>query len=243
MWIVFCGVWLLIPAGTIQLGSNVLQAEPDEFSCIEGNRTRDDGCCEEYLYESEIFHDTAVMEWDLVCDRSYLNTNIKSIGLFGLLFGAFIFGYSADRFGRKKTLLIASIGTILFSLGVAFSPNITSFAIFRFLSALCIHASVPIGLVYGIEFVGPIYRPWIGCALAWGFFDMGIASLSLIAYLFPSWRNMALAISFLPLPYVLMYFFTPQSMQFLYSKQRVEEAEEVLQKLFQRTKDRFMENY
>ncbi len=56
-----------------------------------------------------------------------------SYGLFGMMFGAIIFGILADRIGRKKVILINVLLFSAFTLFCAFADNATTFSIFRFL--------------------------------------------------------------------------------------------------------------
>src|SRR5579859_1155935 len=65
---------------------------------------------------------------------------VVSIWLIGIMIGAFVFGYLADRFGRKRlfifTLVMYSVCTVL----TALSPNYTFLMIFRFLTAIGVGA-------------------------------------------------------------------------------------------------------
>ncbi len=65
---------------------------------------------------------------------------ITSVWLLGIMAGAVVFGYLADRFGRKKlfimTLTLYAICTVLSSL----SPDYWSFMVFRFLTAMGVGA-------------------------------------------------------------------------------------------------------
>ncbi len=65
---------------------------------------------------------------------------VVSIWLLGIMVGAFVFGYLADRFGRKRlfiaTLLLYSVCTII----TALSPNYIFLMTFRFLTAIGVGA-------------------------------------------------------------------------------------------------------
>src|SRR5260370_8700123 len=52
------------------------------------------------------------------------------------MFGAFVFGYLADRFGRKRLFLATLVMYSFFTVLTALSPNYTSLLIFRFLTAI-----------------------------------------------------------------------------------------------------------
>ncbi len=72
-----------------------------------------------------------------------------SYALFGMMFGAFIFGTLADKLGRKKIILIcvAIFSLFMFLAGIAPTPEI--FGIFRFITGLGLGGMMPnvIGLI------------------------------------------------------------------------------------------------
>ena len=53
--------------------------------------------------------DSINSEWHLVCDRAWMSPLSMSIFMLGVLIGSIILGSTADRIGRKKTLLISFI--------------------------------------------------------------------------------------------------------------------------------------
>lgn len=68
---------------------------------------------------------------------------VASSTYLGMFFGASLSGYLGDKFGRKKMLVISIFIWSLASLGLAWSPNITSFWIFRFFLGLGMGAQFP----------------------------------------------------------------------------------------------------
>ena len=59
-------------------------------------------------------------------------------------------------------------------------------------------------------------------------FVIGYMSMSALSWLFPAWRALTLVIAGLTLPYLLTYWFWPESPRWLYSVGRYEEGEAVL---------------
>ena len=80
-----------------------------------------------------------------------------------------------------------------------------------------IDSSIPITLVYALEFVRSEYRG-LATGLAFALWDFGVAALSLIAYWFPTWQMMAMAVGLMPVPFIIMFFFIPESIQYLYTR-------------------------
>jgi len=162
--------------------------------------------------------------------------HISSIALTGLLFGAIFFGYLSDKIGRKRALLVAAIGAIVFGVCVGlFSNNLYLYILFRFLSNMFVHGGIPISVVYSLEFVPAEYRP-LAIGVGFVIFDSAVAMLSLIGYLFTTWRMQAIVIALFPLPFFLVYFVMPESIQYLYSSGQIEQGKAELKVIMQRTK-------
>jgi len=74
----------------------------------------------------------ALKQWDLVCDDNYLNELSQSVFYCGVLLGAIIFTWSADRFGRKLIHLGCQFTVVIFGVAVAFAPNYITYVVLRF---------------------------------------------------------------------------------------------------------------
>ena len=61
---------------------------------------------------------------------------LASSALVGMMFGAMIFGTLADKFGRKKIIMVCTAFFSGFTFLGAFAPSPTEFAILRFLAGL-----------------------------------------------------------------------------------------------------------
>ncbi|WP_065911089.1 3-(3-hydroxy-phenyl)propionate transporter MhpT, partial [Pseudomonas sp. 58 R 3] len=68
---------------------------------------------------------------------------VFSVGIIGLLPGAFFGGWVADRIGRKKILVSAVLLFGLFSLSTAFVQSYSSLLLVRFLTGLGLGAALP----------------------------------------------------------------------------------------------------
>ena len=58
------------------LQAKITENNLDNFTCVvplANNGTGNEECCQTYQYESMLFNETVVSEWDLVCDRAYIN--------------------------------------------------------------------------------------------------------------------------------------------------------------------------
>lgn len=151
--------------------------------CLKYNITRDD-----------IFYDTIATKHNLLCQNDYISKHISTIQLTGCLVGGLLFGYIGDQLGRRKALLISAVGACLSSICVAlFSEKLWAYTLFRFLAAGFINGSIPISLVYSVEFVGAKYRSYTGSA-AYIIFDFGLAFLSFIGLTVQGWKMQAIVL-------------------------------------------------
>lgn len=91
--------------------------------------------CSVFKYEESEFGHTAVQEWDLVCDSSYLSSLSQSAYMLGIVFSALIFGYCSDKFGRKPCVVVGVVIEITAGFMSAFANSITLFIATRFLLA------------------------------------------------------------------------------------------------------------
>ncbi|AFL96072.1 major facilitator superfamily permease 14 [Thermococcus cleftensis] len=157
--------------------------------------------------------------------------SLGSAALFGMLFGAWLFGYLADRIGRKKTLTLAvatfSIGSIVSS----FSGNLDQLIALRFIVGLGLGGSLPVASSYFAEFMPKSVRGAMISILE-SFWAIGTIIIGVVAILVGAdWRSILLfggaIILLLPLLFTL-----PESPRYLLIKGRVKEAEETIREIF-----------
>lgn len=162
---------------------------------------------------------------------------IVSIWLIGIMIGAFLFGYLADRFGRKRlfvaTLLMYSFFTILSAL----SPNYIALMLFRFLTAIGVGAEYTAINSAISEFIPPQRRGSIN-GLVMNFWPVGamlaaLVNLFLINALAPTigWRVGFAFGAIAALFVVWMRRSLPESPRWLLTKGRVQEAETVIREI------------
>lgn len=70
-------------------------------------------------------------------------TPVFSMGLFGLMLGALIFGTLADRIGRKNVIIASTFIFGLFSILTVFSTGLTHLILFRVLTGLGLGGAMP----------------------------------------------------------------------------------------------------
>ncbi|XP_014665354.1 PREDICTED: organic cation transporter protein-like isoform X2 [Priapulus caudatus] len=186
-------------------------------------------CTRGWRYEHKLYDETVTTEMDLVCDKNWIGMMTYTVYSFGNLCGNFIFGFLQDWLGRKKAFFICLTVETVFGIATAFAPELISYTVFRFMVGLTVPQIFVIPFVIGIELVGPERRGFTTIMQCVSY-SSGLLVLAGVAYLVRDWRNLALATS---IPFILMYgywWFLPESARWLLSKNRIDEAEAIVQK-------------
>ncbi|WP_456365737.1 MFS transporter [Thermococcus sp.] len=157
--------------------------------------------------------------------------SLGSSALFGMLFGAWLFGYLADRIGRKRTLILAVVTFSLGSIISSFAGNLDQLIVLRFIVGLGLGGSLPVASSYFAEFMPRSVRGAMISILE-SFWVVGTIIIGVVALLVKAdWRSILLfgGVIILILPALLAL---PESPRFLLAKGRVREAEETIRKIF-----------
>ncbi|MEJ8278074.1 MFS transporter [Pseudonocardia spirodelae] len=103
---------------------------------------------------------------------------VVSSGFAGMFVGAVLLSIAADRFGRRTVFLLNLLTYSLFSLAAAFSPNLETFLVLRFLAGLGLGAELVLVDTYLAEFLPRRVRGrWTAWAYTVGFLGVPVAAL------------------------------------------------------------------
>ena len=143
-----------------------------------------------------------------------------AMALYGTVVGAGFGSIPANRWGRKKTLIVIGLVFLISSLGTAFATDVYTFMFFRFLGGLSIGASSVVAPVYISEIAPARHRGKMGIA-----FQLNIVAGILLAYLTNyalqgvggdnDWRYMLGIIAIPSLLFTIMMLRTPESPRWL----------------------------
>uniref|UniRef100_A0A8C0FHC5 Solute carrier family 22 member 13 n=1 Tax=Bubo bubo TaxID=30461 RepID=A0A8C0FHC5_BUBBB len=117
-------------------------------------------------------------EFDLVCERKYLNDISQSIYMLGLFLGSMIFGPLSDRIGRRPVILISIFLQGLFGVGIAFVPHFYVYVAFR-----CVVGASVSGITMTI----------LAVLISHCFFAIGQMILAGLSYGIRNWRLLEIA--------------------------------------------------
>ncbi|EFX66628.1 hypothetical protein DAPPUDRAFT_302495 [Daphnia pulex] len=162
--------------------------------------------CSEWVYDDSIFGSTVVTDFELVCDDENKRPIPGMAYMAGNVFGPLLFGFLTDKTGRKPAFTLCVFILFILVTGAAFSTNIITFSVLRFLSGICNIGFFDIYYVWGVEAVGESYRVVVGFMFQL-LFTAGSAVLGIIAYFVRDWRKLHLIIGVPIFTFVSLYWF------------------------------------
>jgi AAHS family benzoate transporter-like MFS transporter len=159
--------------------------------------------------------------------------SLASYALFGMMFGAFIFGTIANRIGQKKAIIICVALFSGFTFLCGFAQNPTIFAFYRFMAGLGIGGVMPNVISLMAEYSPKKIRSTLVTTMFSGYAIGGIMSALLGIFLIPKmgWASI-FYVGLLPLllvPIIMRYL--PESLSFLIKKGKMDEAKAILSKV------------
>jgi putative MFS transporter len=152
--------------------------------------------------------------------------------------GAPVFGWWADRFGRRATLQTALAVLFVSSFAVASSANIFWMTMFRFVSGLALGAYPPLTAAYLADLLPPLRRGFLMMLCAALAFLGAPAMIFLIRWLTPlaplaieGWRWALIAGAGIAATTAGLFYLVPESPRWLAALGRTDEAERSYRRL------------
>ncbi|MFK0384306.1 MFS transporter [Agrobacterium sp. NPDC090273] len=156
----------------------------------------------------------------------------------GMLIGAAVFGRLADRYGRRRVLIVTVACDAVFGLLSAFSPDFTILLVLRFLTGAAVGGTLPVDYAMMAEFLPAKNRGrWL--VLLEGFWAIGTLIVALAAWaaslagVLDAWRYIFVVTA---VPAILGFglrFLVPESPLYLLRSGRLDEAKEVVNRMLE----------
>lgn len=163
---------------------------------------------------------------------------LGSVALFGMMFGAIIFGSLSDKlesygFSRKKLIVLCIIFFSGFTLSCSYATNPQSFGILRFLAGLGLGGVMPNVIALMTEYAPKKLRATLVSLMFSGYAVGGMCSALLGIWLVPQfgWKIMFMmgGLPLLLLP--LIWYLLPESIDYLVRRKNTEEAFKILKQI------------
>lgn len=179
--------------------------------------------CEQYVYEHGA---SIVAEFELAC-ADWMQQLVGTVHNVGTLISLPIMGFISDRWGRRAALVISSSGAGILGIVKSFVPTYTTYLLAELLETVLGASVYPCAFVLMIEWLGVEHR--ILASLVLGIpLSLGAASLSGLDYITGYWRTWARYAYPPSLLFLLYPWFLPESVRWLMSRGKLDEAVDVV---------------
>ncbi|XP_060606511.1 solute carrier family 22 member 4-like [Ruditapes philippinarum] len=191
-------------------------------ACENRNGTR----CNNIVYSDEM--KTIVSEWSMSCTLPWVPSTIASIQMLAILFGNLACGQIADSFGRKMPLFSSQLLLIAANLIGYFSTSWLMFGVARAICGIGMGMFLTVQYSLSTEVSVSSWRPWIVAFPTWALMACGLA---LVSYLMPDWRKLHLLTTIVTIPYLLLWWYFPESFRWHLSHDRTHVAKDIIQRI------------
>ncbi|KAJ8716903.1 hypothetical protein PYW07_003530 [Mythimna separata] len=223
---VYSPPWLegALPSGSIESRCSRRAPLDPQLPCQEGTAFGEElTTCDQWLYES---NNTIVAEFNLAC-QEWKRTLVGTIHNIGMLVSLPILGYISDRWGRKRALILSCTLVGVIGSLKAFSISYEMYIAVEFLETVAGASAFPAAYILMIELLGQdkrvITTAYLGIVLV-----LGGLSFALLARTFQYWRTFILVAYPPSILFILYIYLLPESIRWLLSKGRKDEAVEII---------------
>ena len=158
---------------------------------------------------------------------------MASYGFLGNVIGSVCFGILSDQIGRKKSMILALASFSAFSGASYFAPDFKVFCILRLLAGLGLGGALPLSTALISEFAPTRIRAKAITGTFMGFTGGWVVAAVVPMIVNPLWGwRMVFLLGFFPLLMIpVLWAYLPESVRFLASKGRYEEAKSELRRV------------
>ncbi|XP_059468322.1 organic cation transporter protein-like [Neocloeon triangulifer] len=185
--------------------------------------------CKNWVFDYSKYSSSAVFEWDLVCDKSWMRSMADTVFMLGILIGAILFGHLSDKYGRKPIFFFSLVLQVVGGVTAGFAPEYYTFIFARLCIGISTSGVYLVAYIIGMEMVSPSKRIYAGVIMNY-FFTAGYILTAFAAYFIKDWRTLQITLSLPGLAFFLYWWYVPESARWLVAKGRNAEAKQILKK-------------
>lgn len=186
--------------------------------------------CTDFVYEN-IDETTIAKDFGVLCDENLWKlTIVGTINNLGFIAGLPVSGYLSDRFGRRIMMILPVLLSTILGLIKSFTPSYLTFISVEFMEATLGSGAYSASYILGMEMLSAEYRV-LGSTILSCIFALGETIMGFVAWYVPVWRTL-LRLLYAPGLLLVSYFWlTDESVRWLVSNDKIDEAKVVLKKM------------
>ncbi|KAK3098660.1 hypothetical protein FSP39_021703 [Pinctada imbricata] len=190
--------------------------------------------CDDWVFDYSVFTNTINSQFKLVCERKLANPHAIVTYFIGQMTSPFLMIPLADIIGRRLVACISLTLIFVVNIAMPFSNSVYMFAVMRYFDGFFGTALYTTAFVIGIELLGASKRLIAGTVILL-VFCAGEFILVFLAYFIRDWRWLQLAVA-IPMLVPIVYWWPkilPESVRWLISRGRMDEALVILRQAAQ----------
>jgi MFS transporter, AAHS family, 4-hydroxybenzoate transporter len=142
-----------------------------------------------------------------------------SAGQVGPLIGAVVLGMVADKWGRRRTLIVSAFIFAVFTFMISHMTSLTDLALYRLLAGIGLGGAVPNALAFGSEWAASNKRATLATTMYAGVAVGSMAVGFLAAYMLPAygWQSMYRLGGAMPIAIaIILIAFLPETLEYTF---------------------------
>lgn len=195
--------------------------------------------CDSYIVKHKNKDErTATADFEIFCEQDAVRQTGTALLFLGKGVGLALGGQIADKFGRKRLLIVLQVLLVLVSGLTVFVPNLQLLLVARFAMGFSYATNYLLAFTIVCEMLLPQHIALLGYMFE-AAFGIGMALLACLAYLFQDWRHLQIAATVAGLPSILIAILCPESLRWLVSSGKFEKARDLVIEIAKSNKVKF----